>query len=212
VEILSIPGGKFRKTGLGKDVTDKFLSGLPHSKRRLRRIITSALYSASRIQIHPYRVFEFFGQVRDAVPASLRSRLFNKANVRTTSACWPSGTSGRALLKGSGYATKASVSGAQMVLIADVVSDRRMPPRTTPRNCALAICARAKVLLRSLPKRVKILAGSRAHCGYRKTRQCIQDQRGCGYSVTRMGDYCDGIERINIELPAQQNTTAGCAG
>ena len=28
-EELSIPGSKFRKVGLGKDVTDKFLSGLP---------------------------------------------------------------------------------------------------------------------------------------------------------------------------------------
>ena len=28
-EILEIPGHKFRKIGLGKDVTDKFLSGLP---------------------------------------------------------------------------------------------------------------------------------------------------------------------------------------
>jgi len=28
-EILEIPGSSFRKIGLGKDVTDKFLSGLP---------------------------------------------------------------------------------------------------------------------------------------------------------------------------------------
>jgi len=28
-EVLEIPGSSFRKIGLGKDVTDKFLSGLP---------------------------------------------------------------------------------------------------------------------------------------------------------------------------------------
>ena len=28
-EILTIPGAAFRKAGLGKDVTDKFLAGLP---------------------------------------------------------------------------------------------------------------------------------------------------------------------------------------
>jgi len=38
-ERLDIPGSTFRKEGLGKDVTDKFLAGLPgHSKRRLRRL------------------------------------------------------------------------------------------------------------------------------------------------------------------------------
>lgn len=35
-EILEIAGPSFRKVGLGKDVTDKFLSGLPGIQRRLR--------------------------------------------------------------------------------------------------------------------------------------------------------------------------------
>ena len=35
-ELLQIPGRTFRKEGLGKDVTDKFLAGLPGCKRGLR--------------------------------------------------------------------------------------------------------------------------------------------------------------------------------
>lgn len=42
-EILSIEGSKFRKAGLGKDVTDKFLSGLPGvQKEGCDGLITSA--------------------------------------------------------------------------------------------------------------------------------------------------------------------------
>jgi FAD/FMN-containing dehydrogenase len=44
-ETLSIPGERFRKTGLGKDVTDKFLAGLPGvPKEGCDGIITSARF------------------------------------------------------------------------------------------------------------------------------------------------------------------------
>ncbi len=44
-ETLTIPGNRFRKTGLGKDVTDKFLVGLPGvQKEGCDGIITSARF------------------------------------------------------------------------------------------------------------------------------------------------------------------------
>src|SRR5690606_19536050 len=44
-EILEIEGRRFRKTGLGKDVTDKFLAGLPGvQKEGCDGIITSARF------------------------------------------------------------------------------------------------------------------------------------------------------------------------
>jgi len=44
-EILEIPGAHFRKTGLGKDVTDKFLAGLPGiQKEGCDGLITSAYF------------------------------------------------------------------------------------------------------------------------------------------------------------------------
>src|SRR5512135_2291251 len=80
-EILEIPGRKFRKAGLGKDVTDKFLSGLPGiQKEGCDGIITSA-----RFILHRERKFtrtvclEFFGQVREAVPSIVEiTTLFDK--------------------------------------------------------------------------------------------------------------------------------------
>src|SRR5262249_36237748 len=49
-ETLSIPGGSFRKTGLGKDVTDKYLCGLPGvQKEGCDGIITSARFVLHRM-------------------------------------------------------------------------------------------------------------------------------------------------------------------
>ena len=52
-EILEIPGTTFRKHGLGKDVTDKFLAGLPGIKKEgCDGIITSARFILHRMPIH----------------------------------------------------------------------------------------------------------------------------------------------------------------
>ena len=70
-EFLSIPGETFRKTGLGKDVTDKFLAGLPGvQKEGCDGIITSAVWILHKMPPVARTVcLEFFGQVRDAVPS-----------------------------------------------------------------------------------------------------------------------------------------------
>src|SRR3990170_3707182 len=70
-EILEIPGGRFRRAGLGKDVTDKFLCGLPGvQKEGCDGIITSARFILHRMPRAVRTVcLEFFGQVRDSVPS-----------------------------------------------------------------------------------------------------------------------------------------------
>ncbi|MES1986668.1 MAG: hypothetical protein V4440_01315, partial [Pseudomonadota bacterium] len=70
-EILEIAGPSFRKVGLGKDVTDKFLSGLPGiQKEGCDGLITSATFILHRMPKHVRTVaLEFFGNVSHAVPA-----------------------------------------------------------------------------------------------------------------------------------------------
>ncbi len=52
-----IPGKLFRKAGLGKDVTDKFLSGLPGvQKEGATASYLQRFHPAPRAQIHPHRV------------------------------------------------------------------------------------------------------------------------------------------------------------
>ncbi|OGT01094.1 MAG: FAD-linked oxidase [Gallionellales bacterium RIFCSPLOWO2_02_FULL_59_110] len=177
-ELLNIPGGAFRKAGLGKDVTDKFLSGLPGiQKEGCDGIITSARFILHHAHAHVRTVcLEFFGQVREAVPAIVEiTALFDKCSIPPTpfSACqvFLAGLEhlDERYLKAVGYATKARRgTRPKMVLIADVVSDD-----------ADATAAASSEIVR--------LAN-------------LRDGEDVVIPLPRMGDYCDGIERINIEL------------
>jgi FAD/FMN-containing dehydrogenase len=68
---LDIPGSVFRKAGLGKDVTDKFLSWLAgHPKRRLRRLDHQCALDFAPHARHTRTVcLEFFGHAHEAVPS-----------------------------------------------------------------------------------------------------------------------------------------------
>ena len=68
---IDVPGRAFRKVGLGKDVTDKVLGGLPGvQKEGTDGIITSARFILHKMPAHVRTVcLEFFGTAHDAVPA-----------------------------------------------------------------------------------------------------------------------------------------------
>ena len=92
-ERLEIPGSTFRKEGLGKDVTDKFLSGLPGiQKEGCDGLITSrALGGAPHAGAHAHRLPGVLRQrARTRCPASSRSRT----------SCSPSRSARGALLAG----------------------------------------------------------------------------------------------------------------
>src|SRR6185369_9366720 len=130
-EWLEIPGSVFRKEGLGKDVTDKFLAGLPGiQKEGCDGLITSARWIVHRMPKHVRTVcLEFFGNPRDAVPSivEIRDYLFDLAQK--------SAPGQRVLLAGLehlddrylkavGYATKSKRGGLpKMVLFGDIVGD-----------------------------------------------------------------------------------------
>jgi len=65
-ERLEIPGRVFRKQGLGKDVTDKFLAGLPGIQEEgCDGLITAARWVLHRMPAHIRTVcLEFFGQAK----------------------------------------------------------------------------------------------------------------------------------------------------
>src|SRR5436853_3145377 len=77
-ETLEIPGHTFRKEGLGKDVTDKFLAGLPGiQKEGCDGLITSGRWVVHRMPAHTRTVcLEFFGNARDAVPSIVEIKDF----------------------------------------------------------------------------------------------------------------------------------------
>ena len=87
------PARAFRKAGLGKDVTDKFLAGLPGiQKEGCDGIITSARFILHTMPPAIRTVcLEFFGQVRDSTPAIVEIKDYLDALPKAGGArvCWP---------------------------------------------------------------------------------------------------------------------------
>ncbi|MDO8206441.1 MAG: DUF3683 domain-containing protein [Gallionella sp.] len=215
-EILTIAGSAFRKAGLGKDVTDKFLSGLPGiQKEGCDGIITSARFILHRAHTHTRTVcLEFFGQVREAVPAIVEiTELFNSTRPSTSPSpfsIFPSPVFLAGLehlderyLKAVGYATKSRRgTRPKMVLVADVVSDD-----------ADAAAAAASEIVRLANLRhgegfIAVSADARKKFWLDRARTAAIAKHTNAFKINedvviplpRMGDYCDGVERINIEL------------
>ena len=211
-EILEIAGDKFRKSGLGKDVTDKFLSGLPGiQKEGCDGIITSARFILHREFKHTRTVcLEFFGQVREAVPAIVEiSELFKRGvQHQDPTPVFLAGLEhlDERYLKAVGYATKAQRgTRPKMVLIADVVSDD---------DQATGAAASEIVRLANLRHGegfIAVAADARKKFWLDRARTAAIAKHTNAFKINedvviplpRMGDYCDGVERINIELSLQ---------
>ena len=204
-ETLQIPGVRFRKSGLGKDVTDKFLGGLPGvQKEGCDGIITSAVWILHELPPVTRTVcLEYFGQVREAVPSIVEITEYLKAR--------PGGAILAGLehlderyVKAVGYATKAKRQSGRpkMVLIGDIVGDNET-----------AVMAAASEVVRIANGRggegfIAVSAETRKKFWLDRGRTAAISKHTNAFKVNedvviplpRMGDYCDGIERINIEL------------
>ncbi|MDO9226753.1 MAG: DUF3683 domain-containing protein [Pseudomonadota bacterium] len=203
-EILEIPGHAFRKRGLGKDVTDKFLSGLPGiQKEGCDGLITQATFVLHRMPPQIRTVcLEFFGQVSEAVPAI----------VEITSEF--SGSPGAVLLAGLehmdaryikavGYATKAERSGRpNMVLLADIASDDMAAVDAAATR--IVECARARggegFIATSAETRKKFWLDRARTAAIAKHTNAFKVNEDVVIPLDRLADYSDGVERINIEL------------
>ena len=203
-EFLSIPGRTFRKTGLGKDVTDKFLAGLPGvQKEGCDGIITSAVWILHRMP-PAVRTFclEFFGQVRDAVPCIVEITEYLKTRP------------GGAILAGLehlderyvravGYSTKAKRHGRpKMVLVGDVVGENdRAVAHATSEVVRIANARGGEGFVAVGAETRKTFWLDRARtAAISKHTNAFKVNEDVVIPLPRMGDYCDGIERINIEL------------
>jgi FAD/FMN-containing dehydrogenase/Fe-S oxidoreductase len=202
-ETLVIPGSAFRKAGLGKDVTDKFLSGLPGiQKEGCDGIITSARFILHHAHAHVRTVcLEFFGQVREAVPAIVEIKDYLDAHPDVLLAGLEH--LDERYLKAVGYATKSKRgTRPKMVLVADVVSD----DTDAAASAASEIVRLAN--LRSGEGFIAVSAEARKKFWLDRARTAAIAKHTNAFKVNedvviplpRMGDYCDGIERINIEL------------
>ena len=209
-ERLEIPGRTFRKEGLGKDVTDKFLSGLPGiQKEGCDGLITSCRWIVHRMPSHTRTVcLEFFGNAKDAVPSIVEIKDFMFAEQKR------SGVLLAGLehlddryLKAVGYATKSKKHGGlpKMVLFGDIAGDDAdAVARATSEVVRIANSRSGEGFVAISPEaRKKFWLDRKRTAAISRHTNAFKINEDVVIPLPRMAEYTDGIERINIELSLQ---------
>jgi FAD/FMN-containing dehydrogenase/Fe-S oxidoreductase len=205
-ERISIEGRKFRKTGLGKDVTDKFLGGLPGvQKEGCDGLITSARWVLHRMPKHIRTVcLEFFGHARHAIPSIVEIKRYLDGDARST------GVQLAGLehlderyLRAVGYATKSKRGSLpKMVLLGDIVGDDEdAVARATSEVVRLANARSGEGFIAvSADARKKFWLDRSRTAAIARHTNAFKINEDVVIPLERLGDYTDAIERINIEL------------
>jgi FAD/FMN-containing dehydrogenase/Fe-S oxidoreductase len=199
---LEIPGRAFRKTGLGKDVTDKVLGGLPGvQKEGTDGIIVSARFVLHRMPAHTRTVcLEFFGLPKEAVPAIVEVKRYLDSHPRAQLAGLEH--LDERYVKAVGYATKSRRNARpRMVLIGDLVGDD-----------VDAVASAASAVVRIANARggegfIAVSAEARRGFWLDRARTAAIAKHTNAFKINedvvipleRLADYTDAIERINIE-------------
>jgi FAD/FMN-containing dehydrogenase/Fe-S oxidoreductase len=203
-ELICIPGVRFRKEGLGKDVTDKVLGGLPGvQKEGCDGIITSARFVLHRMPEHIRTVcLEFFSQVRDSVPAILEIKRYLDSRPGGALLAGLEHLDAR-YIRAVGYSTKSRRGQRpKMVLIGDIAG---ADADAVARACSevVRMCnargAEGFVAVSAEARRTFWLDRARTAAIARHTN-AFKINEDVVIPLERLGEYSDGIERINIEL------------
>jgi FAD/FMN-containing dehydrogenase/Fe-S oxidoreductase len=205
-EILEIDGTRFRKVGLGKDVTDKFLSGLPGvQKEGCDGLITAARWVLHRMPSHTRTVcLEFFGQARDAIPSIVEIKNYLDVQGRARGALLAGLEHlDERYLRAVGYATKSKRGVLpKMVLIGDIVGDDDAAvAHATSEVVRLANTRHGEGFVAvSADARKKFWLDRSRTAAIARHTNAFKINEDVVIPLERMGEYTDHIERINIEL------------
>ena len=202
-EILRLPGRLFRKAGLGKDVTDKFLGGLPGvQKEGCDGLITSAVFVLHRMPSHTRTVcLEFFGNdLRRAVSAIVEIKDYLDANPLAV-------LSGmehldERYLRAVKYSTKAPRRDRpKMVLLIDISGDDDGAVAEAASSVVRVANAReAEGFVAVSPEARRRFWVDRARTAAIATHtNAFKINEDVVIPLDRLADYSEGIERINIE-------------
>ena len=207
-ELLKIAGQDFRKAGLGKDVTDKFLSGLPGiQKEGCDGLITSGRFILHEMPEHKRTIcLEFFGtDIAQAVPAvvEVKKMLDDNPKVLLTGLEHLD----ERYIKAVKYMTKADSGNGEfrgrpkMILLADIAAHEEAHV-TQAADAIIAICKKrdAQGFIAATPEarhrfwldRARTAAIS-AHTNAFKINEDVV------IPLPRLAEYNRGIECINIK-------------
>ncbi|MCK5662037.1 MAG: DUF3683 domain-containing protein, partial [Thiotrichaceae bacterium] len=200
--VLEIPGEELRKNGLGKDVTNKFLGGLPGvQKEGCDGIITSAVFILHTMPQHIRTVcLEFFGtDMSNSVPAIVET--IDYINTQKDIVLAGLEHLDERYIKAVGYSTKSPKSELpKMVLLADIASDNEdSVMQTASKIVQLANAREAEGFIATSPEARNYFwldrsktAAIAAHTNAFKVNEDVV------IPLDKLAEYTLGIERINI--------------
>ncbi|HKJ09963.1 MAG TPA: DUF3683 domain-containing protein [Gammaproteobacteria bacterium] len=201
--MLRMPGQALRKQGLGKDVTDKFLGGLPGvQKEGCDGLITSAVFILHRMPQYTRTVcLEFFGSdLNLAVPAIVETKDYLDGNPRVQ-------LSGlehldERYVRAVDYSTKSPRRELpKMVLLADISGDDENSVAEAASTVVRMANARgAEGFVAVSPEARRRFWADRARtAAIAAHTNAFKINEDVVIPLPRLGDYSAGIERINIE-------------
>jgi FAD/FMN-containing dehydrogenase/Fe-S oxidoreductase len=202
---LTLAGRSFRKLGLGKDVTDKFLGGLPGvQKEGCDGLITSARWVLHRMPRQTRTVcLEFFGQAREAIPAIVEIKDYLDGLAASGVRLAGLEHMDERYLRAVGYTTK-SRRGAlpKMALFGDIVGDDDVAVAGAASEVVRIANARSGegfIAVSAEARRKFWLDRSRTAAIARHTN-AFKINEDVVIPLARLGEYTDAVERINIEF------------
>jgi FAD/FMN-containing dehydrogenase/Fe-S oxidoreductase len=201
-EEISCPGGAFRKLGLGKDVTDKHLGGLPGvQKEGCDGLITSAVFILHRMPRYIRTVcLEFYGaDLHEAVPAivEIKNRLDSDPQVSLSGLEHLDERYVRAVR----YTPKgARGERPKMVLLADISSDDEdAVGRAASEVVRLANGRNGEGFVAVSPESRRRFWSERARtAAIAAHTNAFKINEDVVIPLDRLAEYSEGIERINI--------------
>jgi FAD/FMN-containing dehydrogenase/Fe-S oxidoreductase len=201
--IIRVPGASLRKAGLGKDVTDKFLAGLPGvQKEGCDGLITSAEFVLHRMPEFTRTVcLEFFdADLRISVPAIVETKHYLDARPDVLLAGMEH--LDERYVRAVNYSTKSPRRDLpRMLLLVDVAGDDEA-----------AVADAASTVVRMANQRgaegfIAVSSDARRQFWADRTRTAAIAAHTNAFKVNedvvipleRLDEYSAGIERINIE-------------
>ncbi len=206
-ETLKIPGAELRKSGLGKDVTNKFLGGLPGvQKEGCDGLITSARFVLHRMPNHTRTVcLEFFGaDLRKAVPAIVETKEYLDALPGVMLAGLEH--LDERYVRAVRYSTKAPRPDLpKMVLIADIVGDDEAQVAEAASTVVrMANVREAEGFIAVSPEARHRFWQDRARtAAIAAHTNAFKINEDVVIPLDKLAEYSEGIERINIEHSTQ---------
>jgi FAD/FMN-containing dehydrogenase/Fe-S oxidoreductase len=203
-ETITLTAAELRKPGLGKDVTNKYLGGLPGiQKEGCDGIITSAVFVLHRMPAHLRTVcLEFFGaDLHKAVPAivEIKHHVDGLADVQLAGMEHLDERYVRAVR----YSTKAARPELpKMVLLIDIASDDEAAVGAAASAIVrLANAREAEGFIAASPEARKRFWSDRARtAAIAAHTNAFKVNEDVVIPLERLSEYNDGIERINIEM------------